>query len=96
MSKYHVLLVADLSKPKMYVAGVEGLVTAKEDRMIGKVSCKTYWAFFRAGASLLTILSLSLLSLLPEGIPSSPCNSTLVILMLAVASYFLDRACFSF
>lgn len=56
-----------LSKSKMIVEAVEGLATEKEDRQIGKVSCKTYWLFFRAGASLLTMMILSMLSFLPEG-----------------------------
>ena len=44
-----------------------GLDTAQEDRDVGAVSLRTYWTFFRVGASILSLLLALSLFVLVEG-----------------------------
>ena len=45
----------------------KGLQISEEDRMIGVVSSKLYWNYFRSGLNSLAIISLFLLLLISQG-----------------------------
>ena len=45
----------------------KGLQISEEDRMIGVVSSKLYWNYFRSGLNSLAIISLLLLFLISQG-----------------------------